>query len=277
MKEFPTNRSTPATQAGTAVRSAPPQHWRAVPAHTQRVIVVMPAYNTARTLAKTVAEIPPGTVDEIILVDNASRDQTVHAAQELGLRVVVHPENRGYGGNQKTCYTEALREGAEVVVMVHSDFQYDPQRIPDFVRPILDNEADAVIGSRFLGQSPRIGGMPWWKYVGNRFLTRLQNRTLGTHFSECHSGYRAYHRRVLEAIPFFTFQDGFVFDSEMIVALVAGKFRITEVPILTRYEADSSSLGFWGSLRYGLATLWTLRPALRQRLRGGRTVPPAHD
>lgn len=231
----------------------------------------MPAYNAERTLARTVAEIPSGAADEIILVDDASRDRTVTVARDLGLNVIVHSENRGYGGNQKTCYREALRDGADVVVMVHPDFQYDPARIPDFTRPILSGEADAVIGSRFLEGDPRAGGMPWWKYVGNRFLTAVQNRVLGAHLSECHSGYRAYHRRVLEHVPFQAFSDEFAFDSEMIVHLVSGGFRIAEVPIPSRYEADSSSLGFPGSVRYGFQTLRTLLSPLRKRLFGTKT------
>lgn len=242
-------------------------HADLAPGRRERIVVVMPAYNAERTLARTVAEIPAGAVDGIILVDDASQDQTVHVAHELGLRVIVHPENRGYGGNQKTCYTEALRDGADVVVMVHPDFQYDPQRIPEFTAPILRGTADAVIGSRFLRADPRSGGMPWWKYCGNRFLTTVQNLVLGARLSECHSGYRAYHRRVLERVAFHRFSDGFVFDSEMIVALVRGGFRITEVPIPTRYAPDSSSLNFWGSVRYGFATLGTLFPTLRDRFR----------
>lgn len=230
----------------------------------------MPAYNAERTISKTVAGIPSGAVDEIILVDDASRDNTVRVARALGLTVIVHPENRGYGGNQKTCYTEALRSGAEVVVMVHPDFQYNPRLIPEFSRPLLQNTADAVIGSRFLQGDPRAGGMPWWKYYGNRVLTRAQNIAFSSHFSECHSGYRAYHRRVLEDVPFHTFSDNFVFDSEMLLHLVRGGFRIAEVPIPTRYEADSSSLDFPGSVRYGLATLRTLLPVLRDRLPGLR-------
>lgn len=231
-----------------------------------RVVVVMPAYNAATTLERTVAAIPEGATEDIILVDDASQDETVAVARRLGLHVVVHGENRGYGANQKTCYREAIERGAEIVVMVHPDFQYDPARLPDMVRPIALGNADAVIGSRFLRSDPAALGMPWWKVLGNRFLTTIQNRVLGACLSECHSGYRAYHRRVLQTVPFVTFSDAFVFDSQMIVALVRYHFRIAEVSIPARYGPDYSELSFPGSVRYGLQTLGTLLPVLRDRL-----------
>ncbi len=234
----------------------------------QRVVVVMPAYNAERTLERTVAAIPPNATDDIILVDDASRDGTVGLARRLGLHVVIHDRNRGYGANQKTCYREALERRAEIIVMVHPDFQYDPARIPDMVRPIALGQAEAVIGSRFLGSDPATLGMPWWKVLGNRFLTTAQNTVLGTRLSECHSGYRAYRRRVLETIPFDRFANGFVFDSEMIAALAQHRFRIAEVSVPARYGPDFSSLGFVGSLRYGFQTLATLLPVLVSRLPG---------
>ena len=233
-----------------------------------KVTAVLPAFNAERTLRRTYEAIPKEVVNEIILVDDASVDQTVARAREISeLIVIVHERNRGYGGNQKTCYTEALRRGADVVVMIHPDFQYDPARAPELVQPIIRGEADVVIGSRFLSGHPVRDGMDWWRYVGNRFLTTVQNVVLRAHLSECHSGYRAYHRRVLEAIPFQTFSDSFVFDSEMIAAIAAAKLRVQEVPIPTRYTSDSSSISFWAAVRYGFATLGTLLPYLAGRRR----------
>lgn len=235
------------------------------------ILVVLPAYNAERTLEKTVRAIPENSTDEILLVDDASQDRTVEVGQRLGLQIIVHERNRGYGANQKTCYQEALKRSADIVVMVHPDFQYDPRRVPDMVRPITQGLADAVTGSRFLGpKDPRTGGMPWWRYLGNRFLTTIQNAVLGLCLSECHSGYRAYHRRVLEAIPFDTFSDRFVFDSQMIVALAAFGFRVHEIRIPTRYADDSSSIGLLPSLRYGLETLWSLHRFRRLRTRAAR-------
>ena len=195
-------------------------------------------------------------------------------AREISdLIVIVHERNRGYGGNQKTCYREALRRGAEVVIMIHPDFQYDPRHVPRLLVPILRGEADMVLGSRFLAGDPRRGGMHWWRYLGNRFLTTLQNLVLGTAFSECHSGYRAYHRRVLAAIPYQTFADGFLFDSQLLAVVAGAGFRIREVPIPTRYTAESSSIPFLAAVRYGLETLGTLGPALAARILRRRLSP----
>lgn len=224
-----------------------------------KVTAVLPAFNAEKTLAKTYAAIPKSAVNEIILVDDASTDNTVALARQLSdMIVILHEKNRGYGGNQKTCYKEALARGADVVIMIHPDFQYDPSYVPRMVAPILAGTADFVLGSRFLRQDPRTGGMDWWRYLGNRFLTSLQNRALGTHFSECHSGYRAYSRTLLEMIPFNTFSDNFVFDSQMIVAVARRHFRVAEVAIPARYAHESSSIPFRDSVRYGLATLRTL-------------------
>lgn len=242
------------------------------PAVKERVVVVMPAFNAEQTLQKTVEAIPSESAQEIVVVDDASRDRTVDVARRLGLTIVVHQSNRGYGANQKTCYREALERGADIVVMVHPDFQYDPSRIPDMVRPIAQGTADVVIGSRFLETDPRSGGMDWWRYVGNRFLTSVQNYWLGLKLSECHSGYRAYHRRVLEQVPFESFADDFVFDSQMIVALAAFRFRITEIPVPTRYASDSSSIGFWPSVKYGFRTLTTLHLYARFRRKASGSI-----
>lgn len=231
-----------------------------------KVTAVLPAFNAAKTVQKTYDAIPKDYVQEVILVDDASTDDTVARAKTIPeLIVVVHQKNRGYGGNQKTCYTEALRRGADVVVMIHPDFQYDPQYVPQMIIPILNGNSDIVMGSRFLRADPRQGGMVWWRYWGNRFLTTLQNLVLQTRLSEGHSGYRAYSRRVLETVPMTKFSDDFVFDGQMLVAVATKKFRISEVPIPTRYTSESSSIPFKSSVRYGFAILKTLcyRPYLR--------------
>jgi glycosyltransferase involved in cell wall biosynthesis len=228
-----------------------------------RVIVVMPAYNAAQTLVRTYSDIPAGVVDHVILVDDVSRDDTVSIAKLLNIQVVVHRQNTGYGGNQKTCYDTALAEGAEVVVMLHPDYQYDATRIPDLIAPILGDEADMMLGSRFLGD-PLAGGMPRWKYVANRFLTEAQNRVYGLRMSEYHTGFRAYSRRVLEAIDYHANSDDFVFDQELVGQVVRAGFRIGEIPVPTRYFAEASSVNFRRSVVYGLATLRTLVAHRRQ-------------
>jgi glycosyltransferase involved in cell wall biosynthesis len=193
-------------------------------------------------------------VDHVILVDDVSRDETVEVAQRLGLQVEVHQQNRGYGGNQKTCYRLALEAGAEIVVMVHPDYQYDPTRIPQVVAPIQRGEVDMVLGSRFLGD-PLAGGMPRWKWLANRGLTGLENRAFGLHLSEYHTGFRAYSARLLRAIDFERDSDDFVFDQEFVAQVVAAGFGIAEVAVPTRYFAEASSVNFRRSLRYGLATV----------------------
>jgi glycosyltransferase involved in cell wall biosynthesis len=228
-----------------------------------RVIVVMPAYNAAQTLVRTYSDIPAGVVDHVILVDDLSRDDTVSIAKLLDIQVVVHRQNTGYGGNQKTCYDTALAEGAEVVVMLHPDYQYDATRIPELIAPILGDEADMMLGSRFLGD-PLAGGMPRWKYVANRFLTEAQNRVYGLRMSEYHTGFRAYSRRVLEAIDYHTNSDDFVFDQQLVGQVVRAGFRIGEIPVPTRYFAEASSVNFRRSVVYGLATLRTLVAHRRQ-------------
>jgi len=251
----------------------------------QKIVVVMPAYNAARTLEACVAEVPREWVDEIILVDDASRDDTVGVARRLGLAVFCHHANRGYGGNQKTCYREALERGADHVVMVHPDHQYDPKVIPELVTPLLDGRCDAVFGSRMRGGRAREGGMPWWKYVANIGLTRLENAVLGLHLTEYHSGFRAYSRRYLERVPFELNSDSFVFDTEIIVQAVTAGLRIHEIPIATRYFPEASQIGLLASTRYGLSILQVLwrfvlhRAGLRRRRQfeptgSGRAAPP---
>jgi glycosyltransferase involved in cell wall biosynthesis len=230
-----------------------------------KVVVVMPAYNAARTLAACVADVPRDCVDEIILVDDASRDDTIAIAQRLGLYVISHPANRGYGGNQKTCYREALARGAAIAVMVHPDHQYDPRIIPRLISPLLAGRCDAVFGSRMLGGRAREGGMPWWKYAANVVLTRIENLVLGLRLTEYHSGFRAYSRRYLEAVRLEANSDGFVFDSEIIAQSVAPGLRIEEIPIATRYFEEASQIGFLSSVRYGLAILRLLARYLLDR------------
>ena len=225
---------------------------------TKKVIVVMPAYNAEKTLERTLDDIPREWVDEIILVDDASRDGTVALARRLGLRVFVHENNRGYGGNQKTCYTEALKLGGDIMVMIHPDHQYDPTVIPQLVQPLLDGTCDAVFGSRMLGGRPLEGGMPKWKYLANIFLTAAENATFYMYLTEYHSGLRAYSRRYLETVNFMADSDDFVFDSEIIAQGVIHGMRIREVPIETRYFKEASMVGFWRSSVYGLSILKTL-------------------
>ena len=219
------------------------------------VVIVMPAYNAAKTREQTYRDIPHALVPRIIVVDDASRDRTVEIAQHLGLEVIVHHQNRGYGGNQKTCYAAALAGPADVVVMLHPDYQYDATRIPDLIAPIARGEVDLMLGSRFLGD-PLAGGMPKWKYAANRFLTAVENRAFGLHLSEYHTGLRAYSRRLLETIPYTLNSDDFVFDQELIAQVVAaGGLRIGEIAVPTRYFEEASSVGFRRSVWYGLATL----------------------
>lgn len=230
-------------------------------------MIVMPAYNAARTVRQTWTAIPKGWVQRVILVDDGSTDDTVEVAKSLDLQVIEHPHNVGYGGNQKTCYLEALRQGADVVVMLHPDGQYDPSLLPDLVRPILSGEADLVLGSRFLQRGgARRGGMPLYKFISNRFLTESENLVLGLRFSELHTGYRAYSREFLNTVPFLRNSNDFVFDTEVIAQAVNFGSRIVEVPVETRYFPDASSASFAQSLVYGLKTEVTMGKLLLHRL-----------
>jgi glycosyltransferase involved in cell wall biosynthesis len=229
-----------------------------IPARSKKVVVVMPAYNAEKTLERTLDDIPRDWVDEIILVDDCSKDGTVALARKLGLLVIVHPENRGYGANQKTCYTEALKRGADIMIMVHPDHQYDPTVIPLLVSPLLAGTCDAVFGSRMLGGRPLEGGMPKWKYLANVYLTAVENATFYMYLTEYHSGLRAYSRRYLETVNFRADSDDFVFDSEIIAQGVLHDMRIREIPIETRYFAEASQIGLGRSIVYGLAILKTL-------------------
>ena len=218
----------------------------------------MPAYNAAKTLRMTYTELPHDKVDLVILVDDGSSDETVSVARELELELFVHNRNYGYGANQKTCYHEALKAGAAIVVMVHPDYQYDPRLLPEVIRPIQEGRADVVLGSRLLGGNPMAQGMPWWKYLANRFLTWLENVTFGLHLAEYHTGYRAFSREALESVNLETNSDKFIFDQEIIAQLVAINFRIAEVPVPTRYFPEASSASFVQSSIYGLSILGLL-------------------
>lgn len=223
-----------------------------------KVVAVLPAYNAANTLESTFRAIPKEAVHEVVLVDDGSLDATSARASAIpGLVCLRHAQNRGYGGSQKTGYDWALESNADIVVMVHADFQYDPTLVPQMVAPIRCGEADMVMGSRFINGDPRQDGMPWWRFYGNRFLTCFQNWRWGTTLSECHSGYRAYSRSFLLSVPYREFSDQFVFDSEMIAAAAKRKARIIEIAIPCRYEPSCSSISFGRSVRYGLSTLYT--------------------
>jgi glycosyltransferase involved in cell wall biosynthesis len=234
----------------------------------RKVTVVMPAYNAARTLRDTYDRILGQPVDEIILVDDASRDNTFQQAKELGIISVRHRHNLGYGGNQKTCYSEALERNADIVVMVHPDGQYDPGFLRQIIKPIIEGKADVVLGSRmYYRHNARQGGMPRYKYISNVLLTNLENLVLGQKLSEYHTGYRAYSRYFLENIPFMRNSNDFVFDTQILVQAVHFRMRIAEIPISTKYFAEASSVGFKTSVIYGLKTLGVLTRYILHRAR----------
>jgi len=221
------------------------------PRHAPKIVITMPAYKAEATLERTVADIPAGVADHLILVDDASPDNTAALARSLGIDVHVHPQNRGYGENQKTCYTLALREDADVVVMLHPDYQYEPKAVPLLLAPILAGDADMTFGSRFAGLGdPRGGGMPLYRYLGNRVTTIVENLVLGSRFTEMHSGMRAYTRDCLLSLPFLRYSGDFVFDSQLLIDAVTTGQRVVEVPIPTRYTEESSSIGTTASLSY---------------------------
>ncbi len=271
----PTADPAAAHPAAPVAADASPAGAQPGPTPSGRLMIVMPAYNAALTLERTYADVPHDMVDRVILVDDVSRDQTVEIAQRLGLEVIVHRQNRGYGGNQKTCYDAALEAGADVVVMLHPDYQYDATRIPALIEPILRGEVDLMLGSRFLGD-PLAGGMPRWKYVSNRLLTTIENTVFGLRLSEYHTGFRAYSRHLLETIPYHRNSDDFVFDQELVAQAVAAGLAIGEIAVPTRYFAEASSVGLRRSIVYGLATLRVcVRFALhRVRLRPSPKLTP---
>jgi glycosyltransferase involved in cell wall biosynthesis len=233
--------------------------------HGEKIVVVMPAYNAEKTLRLTWEELPHDIVDEVVLVDDASPDATVRVAGELGIKAIVHPANAGYGANQKTCYREALRLGADVVVMIHPDYQYSPRLVTAMASMISSGHYDVVLGSRILGGQAIRGGMPVYKYVANRFLTFVENLALGVKLSEYHTGFRAYRRQVLETVPLGRNSDDFVFDNEILAQAVHFGFRIGEISCPTRYFKEASSIDFARSVRYGFGVLYTsLRFLLRK-------------
>ena len=246
-----------------------------------KVIVVMPAYNAEKTLEKTIKDIPKGTVDEIVLVDDCSKDGTVALAKKLGLTVIVHERNLGYGGNQKTCYREALKRGAEIVVMIHPDYQYDARLTPIITGLISNNICDVVLGNRIRTRWEALdGGMPVYKYFANRFLTILENSITGQNLGEWHSGLRAYSRKVLETVPWELNSDDFVFDQQFLIQAAACHFKIGDVPVAARYFAEASSINFRRSMIYGLSTLGVLAQFQLHRMgifRSARLTPKHHS
>ena len=225
--------------------------------NNKKLVVILPAYNAAKTLEKTWKEIPFEYVDDVVLVDDASRDNTVEEAERLGIKTIIHTDNRGYGGNQKTCYHAALALGADIVIMLHPDYQYTPRLITAMAAMIAWGEFDAVLASRILGRGALKGGMPLYKYISNRFLTCAENLLLGQKLSEYHTGYRAFSREVLERLPLDKNSDDFVFDNQMLAQLVWCNFRIGEVSCPTRYFPEASSINFHRSVVYGLGVLKT--------------------
>jgi glycosyltransferase involved in cell wall biosynthesis len=239
-----------------------------MPKRQHKIVAVMPAYNAERTLAATLADVPVGSVDEVILVDDGSTDHTVQIAREMGLTVIVHPQNRGYGGNQKTCYREALARGADIVVMIHPDYQYDSRVIPHAVGFIELGICDVVLGSRIRSRQEALaGGMPVYKYLCNRFLTAFENVALGQNLGDFHSGFRVYRREVLEKVPFERNSDDFVFDTQFLVQAVRLGFRLGDIPVPVRYFDEASSINFRRSVVYGLSTLGAVGSYWLDRLR----------
>ena len=244
--------------------------------HNQKVVVVLPAYRAERTLEQTFREIPKDVVDEVLLVDDASNDGTARLSRSLGIHTFIHERNRGYGANQKTCYAEALRLGADIVVMLHPDYQYDPRLITAMAAMVGSGVYDLVLGSRILGNTARSGGMPFYKYVSNRALTLFQNLLMGTKLSEFHTGYRAYRAEVLARLPLLANSDDFVFDNQVLAQATAAGFRIGEISCPTKYFPEASSINFGRSVVYGLGVLETSvaywlerRGLLKQRLFSG--------
>ena len=232
---------------------------RRAPRRNHKIVAVLPAYNAEQTLAATLADVPVGAVDEFLLVDDGSTDRTVQVAREMGLTVIEHPQNRGYGGNQKTCYRWALEHGADIVVMIHPDYQYDSRVIPHAVGFIELGICDVVLGSRVRARAEALaGGMPWWKYIANRCLTAFENFALGQNLGDFHSGFRVYRREVLERIPFERNSDDFVFDTQFLVQAVHHGFRLGDIPVPVRYFKEASSINFRRSLKYGLTTVGTI-------------------
>jgi glycosyltransferase involved in cell wall biosynthesis len=217
----------------------------------KKIVAVMPAYNAAKTVEQTYRDMPHDIVDEVILVDDCSHDETAEVARRLGITTIVHQSNMGYGGNQKTCYREALARGADVVIMVHPDYQYDPRLILPMCAMIINGPYDVALGSRILSGGALEGGMPIWKYIANRFLSWVQNYLVGAKLSEYHTGYRAFRREVLTSLPIENNSNDFVFDNELLVQAIIAKFRVCELTCPTKYFPEASSINFRRSMRYG--------------------------
>ena len=232
----------------------------------KRIVIVMPAYNAEKTIEKTYADLPHEYVDEVVLVDDGSHDETVPLSRQLGMRTLVHDKNRGYGGNQKTCYREALRLNADIVVMVHPDYQYSPKLILSLVGIVASGHYDVALGSRIIGGGTLAGGMPRYKYIANRALTLIQNICLSAKLSEYHTGFRAFSAEVLQTLPLEENSDDFIFDNEMLVQAVHFGFRIGEISCPTRYMEEASSINFSRSVRYGLGVLAVTAKFVAQRL-----------
>ena len=241
-----------------------------------KIVVIMPAYNASKTIEQTFRDIPRDTVAECIVVDDLSADSTVEVARRLGLRVFLHRENQGYGGNQKTCYVEALKSGADIVVMLHPDYQYDPKKIPDLIRPIIEDRADLVLGSRMAYAVT--GGMPPYKRLANRFLTWCENKVFKLNLSEYHTGFRAFRRSLLETTPFLLNSNDFIFDQEIVAQAVWFGARLEEISVPHRYFAEASTIGFGRSVRYGLGVLRLLARFILNRagLLSSRMFRPLH-
>jgi glycosyltransferase involved in cell wall biosynthesis len=223
----------------------------------KRIVVVLPAYRAEKTVEATYRDLPHDIVDTVLLVDDASPDRTVEAARRLGVKVFIHQQNLGYGANQKTCYREALRDGADITVMVHPDYQYDPRLVTAMAAMVASGIYDVVLGSRILGNTARRGGMPLYKYISNRLLTAFENLMLGSKISEFHTGYRAFSRRALLSLPLLANSDGFVFDNQLLAQTVALNLNVGEISCPTRYFPEASSIGFWKSCAYGFGVLST--------------------
>jgi glycosyltransferase involved in cell wall biosynthesis len=225
----------------------------------KRLVIIMPAYNAEKTLERTYEQLPHDIVDKIILVDDASVDKTVDIAKKLGITTFVHEKNKGYGANQKTCYRHALEEAADIIVMLHPDYQYEPRVIPFAAGFIITDICDIIIGSRIRTRREALGGgMPLYKYLSNRFLTAIENMVLGQNLGDFHSGFRVYKREVIEKIDYLHNSDDFIFDTEFLVQAIYNGFRVGDIPIPARYFPESSSINFGRSLRYGIQTLWVM-------------------
>jgi len=233
----------------------------------KKIVVVMPAYNAEKTLTMTYGEIPKDIVDEVILTDDASDDNTVRLARKLNIRTIVHQDNKGYGGNQKTCYLEALKLNPDIIIMLHPDYQYSPKLIPAMAAMIALGKYDVVLASRILGRGALKGGMPIYKYIANRILTFIENILLNQKLTEYHTGYRAYSREVLETIPFIQNSNDFVFDNEVLAQIKYFNFDVAEISCPTKYFPEASSINFRRSVKYGFGVLWTGIKYVLQRLK----------